>query len=542
MILDNPYYVDAIWLSTAFLTGLAMKKINQPSLIGFLLTGLILNLFGVTESNISSLLSILSDIGIMLLLFTIGLKIDIKSILQKEVLITSSLHMIVSVVFIGGIIFLFSYFGFSLFTDITLKSALLIGFALSFSSTVFVIKILEDRGEISSFHGKISIGILIVQDIIAVIFISISSGNLPSIWAIALIPYLFVVRFILFRLLSLSGHGELLTLFGFFSTLIAGALVFSIVGIKADLGALTIGILLAQHKKSKELYERMMSYKDFFLIAFFVSIGLIGIPTMKTIYIVLILSVFIHFKGVLYLVILSSFKIKARTNFLTSIILGNFSEFGLIVSAVGYQSNLISKDWMVIMALLLIFSFILSSPLNAYAHQIFDKYKKYILILNRNNYCIDDETISLGTSNYIIAGMGSIGLPAYKYYDSMGLDVVGIDYDRSIVETLQKKELNIFWGDTTNILFWEKADFSKIQMVVLAMSDFQSNYNTMIEISRIKDRKFSVGVICHYYDEIKKFKAIGADYIYDYKSNVGIDFAEQTVKFAERAGFEPAVL
>lgn len=129
-----------------------------------------INYVGYHDGKLNSAIDAMADIGVMLLLFTIGLKLKVKSLIKKEIWATASLHLILSVVIFSSIILAISYVGFSLFTDMSWQSALLIGFALSFSSTVFVVKILEDRGEVSAFHGKIAIGILIIQDIFAVLF------------------------------------------------------------------------------------------------------------------------------------------------------------------------------------------------------------------------------------------------------------------------------------------------------------------------------------------------------------------------------------
>ena len=121
----------------------------------------------------------------------------------------------------------------------------LVGFAFSFSSTVFAVKVLEERGEMSSLHGKIAIGILVMLDIFAVIFLAISTGKAPNIWALALLIGLPVLRPIMFWILNRSKHGELLPLFGFFFALVLGYQAFEFAGLKGDLGALIIGMMFA---------------------------------------------------------------------------------------------------------------------------------------------------------------------------------------------------------------------------------------------------------------------------------------------------------
>jgi glutathione-regulated potassium-efflux system ancillary protein KefC len=221
-------YIDAIWLGFAFLSGLVMKQLGLPTLIGFLATGFFLNYAGLAEGNLKDIIGSLSDLGITLLLFIIGLKIKFKSLVQKEILITASAHMLISILAFASLVFLMGYTGLRLFSGLSIYSALAIGFALSFSSTVFVVKTLEDRGEMTARHGKLAIGILIIQDIFAVIFITLTNDTVPSIWALTLPLYLYVVRFLLNPLLRRSGHGEMLTVFGFFAPLILGSLAFDL--------------------------------------------------------------------------------------------------------------------------------------------------------------------------------------------------------------------------------------------------------------------------------------------------------------------------
>jgi len=527
----DPIVIDALWLSIAFLSGLLAKRLGLPALIGFLLTGIVLNVTWIKQGNIHVVLSALSDLGLMLLLFTIGLKIKVKSLLKKEVWFTASVHILISVIVFGGLVFGLTFTGIRLFSELSLASAFLIGFALSFSSTVFVAKILEERGELSSFHGKIAIGILVVQDIFAVVFLAFTSNKTPTLWALFLPLYLYVIRWVLFKILDNSGHGELLTAFGFFAAWVTGAIAFKLVGVKPDLGALIMGMLLVQHKKADELYDRMMNYKDFFLIAFFVSIGLTGMPGWGTVLIALVLTPLMFLKGGLFVVLFSRFKLRARTAFLTSLSLSNFSEFGLIIAVVGMKMGLLSADWLMIIALLMTFSFLVATPLNTRVHKIFDRYRYIIMKLNTGKQYIDEEPSSFGDAEYLVIGMGSIGRPAYDHLNGLHPSkVVGIDFKHDNVEVLKEKGYKAEWGDATNSIFWRSGKFSQIKLVLLAMSDFNANNNTLTEIMKMKRRKFKVAAVTHYAEEIAEFKKRNVDYIYDYKSNIGADFAEQTTK------------
>lgn len=526
----EPIYIDALWLGIAFISGLAMRQLGLPTLIGFLATGFFLNYSGIVDGNLKDLIGSLSDLGITLLLFTIGLKIKFRTLIQKEILFTASAHMIITSLAFAGLIFLMSYTGLRYFSDLGIYSALAIGFALSFSSTVFVVKTLEDRGEMSARHGKMAIGILIIQDIFAVAFITLTNDEVPSIWALTLPLYIYIIRFLLNPLLKKSGHGEMLTVFGFFAPLILGSFAFDLVNVKYDLGALIIGMLLVNHPKVDELYERMMSFKDFFLIAFFINIGLAETPTLSTFIIAFALLALVLFKGLLFNVLMAIFDLRARTNFLTALSLTNYSEFGLIVGAVAAKLGYISDEWLVILAVLMSLSFLLSAPLNSRSYELYDRFKKHLTIINRTSKEIDCQPVISDQVRYLVVGIGSIGLPAFNYFHKQhGDKVLAIDYSSEKVNSLKSEGFQAVWGDTTDREFWEENNFSQVDLVVLSMSDYASNYNTLKQINKMKHRKFKVATICHYEDELEKFENMAVDYVYYYKKELGEDFAEHAL-------------
>ena len=524
-------FIDALWLVIAFACGIIAKRINLPPLIGFLITGFILNATGLTQGHVKEILQILSDLGVMLLLFTIGLKINIRNLLKREIWATATIHMFISVLSLSSVVFLLSFTGLRVIGDFSFASALLIGFALSFSSTVFVVKVLEERGELNSYHGKIAIGILVVQDLFAVLFITFANGVWPSIWVLTLPIYLWLAKLLLHKLFSVVDHGELLTIFGMFAAFITGALSFHAVGLKPDLGALVAGMLITPHPRSKEMYDRMRGYKDLFLTAFFINIGLSGIPGAGHIITALILVLLISLKGGLFLFILSRFRLRARTAFLASISLGNYSEFALITGVVGMQAGWISGDWIMILAVAMSLSFLVASPLNHRAHDLFDYFKPWITRLNRKTKSEDEEPITFGNAQYLIVGMGDIGVSAYRYLsENEGANVAGIDYDIDLITSLQAEGYKVSWGDSTDSNLWDVADLQLIEMVIFALDDFPTSINSIREIKKVSRYSFKVGVISHFPDEEEVFRELGVDHIYNYRLRLGRDLVESLLE------------
>ena len=182
--------MDPLWILGAFIFGSASSKVGLPPLVGYLMAGFALN--GLNIEGGETLQNI-ADAGVTLLLFTIGLKLKIKNLIKPEVWAGTTIHMLITIIFLSAALWAAGSFGIHLLTDLNWESAILIAFALSFSSTVFAIKVLEEKKEMSSRHASTAIGILIMQDIIAVIFLAFSTGKIPSLWAAPLIASLFFI-------------------------------------------------------------------------------------------------------------------------------------------------------------------------------------------------------------------------------------------------------------------------------------------------------------------------------------------------------------
>lgn len=495
--------------------------------------GFALSYFGLNEGG--SALHIVADLGIMLLLFTIGLKLDVKSLLTKEIWLSSGLHMVLSLMAFSTVIFLITFLGLGGLTELGWKASMLLGFALSFSSTVYAVKVLEERGEMTSFHGNISIGILIMQDIIAVVFLTFSKGEMPNLWALGLPIYLFIIHYFLIWLLKFIDQGELLTLFGFMSAFVAGAIVFELVGLKPDLGALIMGILIGSHSRSKELAKHMLNFKDFFLISFFLNIGLSGLPSMNMILISLVLLLLIPIKAGLFMLILTQLNLRARTAWNVTLSLSNFSEFGLIVSVIGLKTGILDEQWMVILALTMSFSYLLASPFNNKVHSLFERYSHILMRLNTKKDHPDDQPLDLGDAQVIICGMGHVGRAAYhQLTKEFGDKVIGIDYNKNVTSSLQQSHKNVVWGDSTDFNFWRNVKMSDVTFVMLTMSDHASNLNTALALSNCKRRDFNISAPGHNLKEHTELKGAGVNYVYNYYSRAGTDFANSFMTYMDQ--------
>ncbi|WYD80076.1 MAG: cation:proton antiporter family protein [Candidatus Electrothrix gigas] len=523
--------MNPLWIVAAFFFGALVSRIGLPPLVGYLLAGFALNSIGVPGSE---LLETAADAGVTLLLFTIGLKLKIKTLAKPEIWAGTTIHMTVTVILFGILIQLLRVAGLPLFEQLTVQTSLLIAFALSFSSTVFAVKVLEGKNEMASRHAVIAIGILIMQDIIAVIFLAASTGKIPSLWAVPLLALLYIARPVLGKLMTLCGHGELLMLFGILMT-VAGYSGFELVGLKGDLGALVTGMLFATHPKTQELANRLLGFKDLFLICFFLNIGISGSPTLSGIIIALLLALIMPLKTALFFILLARFRLRARTAFLSSLSLSNYSEFGLIVGSIGVAQGWISSEWLVVIAIALSLTFILAAPLNAVSHSIYARCSGQLKSFETLVRLPEDMPLDAGKAEIVILGMGGVGTSAY---DAMkrryGDIVIGVDFNAEKVRQHRKKARRVIFGDADDSDFWKRFEPSEstVRLVMLALPDPKTS---IFAIEQMKEQGYTgqITASVRYEDEIPLLQKAEVDAVYSLYEEAGVGFADHVCEHVD---------
>ncbi|WP_341658853.1 cation:proton antiporter family protein [Vibrio sp.] len=514
--------MELVLLSAAFLAGFVSLKCHLPPLVGFLLAGFALHGFGF-ESN--ETIVTLADLGVTILLFSIGLKLDVKTLLSKEIWAGATLHNLFSTALFCAALFCLKFLGISSLASMSPEQLLLLSFALSFSSTVFAVKTLQEKGEMNATYGTIAIGILVMQDIFAVIFLTASTGKIPHWYAIILFA-LPLLRPLFYKVLDWVGHGEMLVLFGIFFALVVGAGLFKFVGMKPDLGALILGMLLAGHSKASELSKALFNLKELLLVCFFLNIGLSVQPTMTGLALALLFLILLPIKGILYFTVLNAFKFRVRTSLLASLSLFNFSEFGLIVGGLAFKLGWLSSDLLVALALAVSISFIIASPLNRKGHELYRRSGHWLKEHAAESLNNRDKLINPGNAQVLILGMGRIGTGAYdEIVTRYGKVSLGIEVREDAAEEHQQEGRNVIAGDATDPDFWERIiDTANVKLVLLAMPHHQGN---QIALEQLKQRGFSgqTAAIAAYSDQIESLLEEGVDAAFNVYREAGTGFA-----------------
>jgi predicted Kef-type K+ transport protein len=513
---------DVAWISLAFFLGFLAKHVGLPPLVGFLATGFILNSLGIGSGE---MLQKLADLGITLLLFTIGLKLNLKVLIRPQVWLVTALHIVIIIALFGAAIFGLALMSVPLFSSLDLKFSLMLAFALSFSSTVFVVKSLEEKGEMKSLHGRIAIGILVMQDLAAVIFLAASTGKLPSLWALLLLLFI-PLRPLLHHLLYKTGHGELMILYGLVLAL-GGAELFELGGVKGDLGALIMGVLISTHPKSKEMAKSMLGFKDLFLVGFFLSIGISGQLSLEALVIGLLLVPFVFAKSALFFAFMTRFKLRARTSLLATLNLTNYSEFGLIVAAISVKNGWMDGEWLVVIAIAISLSFIIAAVLNSRGDKIYNTHRNYWLKFQRKERLPDDMILDTFGATIAVFGMGRVGSGAYdKMRELHGKTVVGIDFDAELVKKNQSMGRNVLHGDPSDADFWDKIEQDhNIKLVMLALPNLEATLDALEQLRKISFPG-RIAATAKFPDEDKLLRQSGATHVFNIYTEAGAGFAE----------------
>jgi predicted Kef-type K+ transport protein len=507
--------LDPIIILAALLCGMASRALGLPALIGYLGAG-----FALHEIHISGgdILHVLAEMGITLLLFTIGLKLQPANLLKTNVWGTTLLQILIMqlafvlLLTLAGWIYPGLQLGFG--------TSMVVAFALTFSSTVFVIQLMQERGEMASRHANLAVGILILQDLAAVMFLVFTGSKVPDISALLLL-LLIPLRPLVFRLLSHCGHGELFTLFGLVLA-IGGAALFQSMGVKGDLGALLIGAALAGHQKSKELARNLLHFKDLFLVGFFLSIGLDGWPRGELVALSVALGLVVVFKPLVYFQLMARLHTPPRTALLGALSLGNYSEFGLIVIAVAAQTGWVDSEWTSALSLSIAISFLLSSMINKQSHALYQRWRPRIQRFETRR--TQERHPDTSGVRVMILGMGNIGTGAYEASaERYGRDVLGIDENDRKLHEHRLQHRRVAAADASDPDFWHSVNLEELELVMLALTNHQENL-LVVRLLQGMGYRGGIAAVVRFREEAEELEEMGVS-AFNLYAQAGAGFA-----------------
>ncbi len=514
----NPFVQFGLILLITLGVSFVMRLLKQPLIIGYILAGVIAGPFMLGIVHESETLNTFAEMGIAFLLFIVGLYLSPRVI--KEVGKISLVTGLGQIVFTSLIGFLLAFsFGFSWVV------ALYIAIALTFSSTIIIVKLLTDKDALDKLYGKISIGFLLVQDLVAIIMLVVISsfalgGNISEVLlptllkGIGLMAVLLPVSYYVLPRMSefFAKSQEFLFLFSVAWGL-GLSLLFYFSGFSIEVGALIAGIMLAMSPYSHEIASKLKPLRDFFIIAFFIVLGskMVFGDIQHLIAPAILLSLFVLIGNPLIVMILMGiFGYSKKTGFMAGLTVAQISEFSLILIALGVRSGALTQDILSFVTLIGLLTIAGSTYMIIYSDKVFNKLSGFLSLFERKG--IKEKDIPKKDYQYILLGHNRIGYSVIKAFSKITKDFLVVDYDPETVKRLRNKGIDCVYGDVDDADFLEELEIYKAKVVVSTIQETESGELILDVIKRNKSASIVVLTARQLRDALELYKS-GADYV-----------------------------
>lgn len=524
--MDNIFTQLAFILGLSSLLGFFVYKLKLPLLIAYLLVGLLIAGFKNFDIPYAQALAFLPEMGIAFVLFLVGMELDLREFKRfgKQILIAGILQIIITCV-LGT--FLAQSFGFRLI------EAVYLGIGLSFSSTIVVVKMLIDRKELGSLYGRLSVGVLLLEDFLAVIVLLLLTSvtsigiNLESVlpFSVLLLKVLalFAVSWVLSKLLlsrllkAVSDSGELLLL-----TALAWCFIYVsvaiVLGFSSLIGAFLGGVSLASSAFSYQIQGKIKPMRDFFVALFFVYLGTqVDFSDLSKSYLI-ILSFILYsvvVKPVIFILLFGLFGFKKHTMFHTAINMSQISEFSLIIILIGLKRGLVDSRSLTVIAVCSIISIIISSFLISRSGRLYKAISFILAFFEREGekfYLEENKNKEDIENHVVIIGAHRVGGELVKYFKKENIPQIVLDFNPHVVEFLRKQKIPVIFGDMGDPEVLEILDFKKAKMIISTSPDLHDN---KLLLEDLKNKRVFAPVIvrAETIKEATVLYASGADYV-----------------------------
>lgn len=535
-ITQSSFSEIAALLVLATVAGFIGILLRQPLIVSFLAVGLIVGPSGLDMVQSEEKIQLLSELGIAVLLFLVGIKLDVKLIRSiGGVSVLTGLGQVLFTASIGYVI--------GLLIGLDSISSLYVAVALTFSSTIIIVKLLSDKREIDALHGQIALGFLIVQDLVVVIAmialatIGIGAGHggghgvesNTSILQVALSGLgllLFVVLFVRFLATPLTERlakaPELLVIFA-----IAQATFFAaageIIGLGMEVGGLLAGVALASTPYRESIAARLAPLRDFLLLFFFIALGAALDLSLLSHHVpgAIVFSLFVLLGNpLIVLTIMGAMGYRKRTGFLAGLTVAQISEFSLIFIAMGISLGHLQQDILGLVTLVGIVTIALSTYMITYSHQLYAVFEPLLGVFERKNAPMEPETSHPhGQYDVIIFGLGRLGTGIATRLRNRGVRVLGLDFNPTAIKYWKAQGLPTAYGDVTDPELIAELPLKHASWVVSAIPQHHSGLvigdtrKTIIQLINASGFKGKLATISQSRRETEELEAAGVDLV-----------------------------
>lgn len=484
----------------ATIAGIIARFFKQPLIPAYIIAGIILGpVLGLITDQ--ETITLLAEIGIAFLLFIVGMELDLRRLKEIGAVATLGGALQIVILFILGVLT-------GIFLRYELLPAIYIGIIMAFSSTMVVIKLLGDRNELDTLHGRIIIGFLLMQDIFAIIALSVLSRIDGGTGGTSLISGLFIAsgllvlafflgKFIFPGLFAWAAKTPELLFILAVSVCLAFALLFTYAGFSLVIGAFVAGIILGNLHYNSEIVSRIKPLKDFFGVIFFGAIGLklqtVNFGAIITPFVILLLFTIIILP-IITITICALFGYKRRTAFLTGISLAQLSEFSLIIVMQGHLLGHIGDDIFGVTILLTIITIMMTSYFIKYEEPLYRRLSKGLRVFE-NVSKINKELENISDDHQhevVLAGYDRTGYSIFKTLQRMKKDFVVVEYDPEIIRKLIEENVPCIYGDIGDVEILEKLRLKNVKLVI---STIPHQADTLLLMKKVKEKNPDAHII-----------------------------------------------
>jgi Kef-type K+ transport system membrane component KefB/voltage-gated potassium channel Kch len=516
--MDNVFSGLSLIIVIGAAVALAMRLLGQPLIIGHILTGVIVGPAVLHIAKSPETLALFSDLGIALLLFIIGLGLNPRVI--KEVGRTATIVGVSQV----AVVTLLGYLaakGFGLGNT----PSLLLGASLAFSSTIIILKLISDKKEQGRLYGKIAVSVSLVQDILAIALVvvtsagsnnSISIGSLFTLLVKALVLggaiYVLSMRVLPKFHKLIAESQEFLFLFAIAWGLGSAAL-FQKIGLSSEIGALLAGICLAPLPSAQEISARLRPLRDFFLIVFFIALGSnLTLSSLGANIGLIIVGVLIAaiIKPLVAMSVLGFMGYTKRTSFKASLALAQVSEFSIVLILIALNKGLINREIVSAIVFMTLVSIAASTYMIIFSDRLFNYFEKYLGMFERRKAQVEQR--NEGNYELVLFGYQRGGHEFISLFKKLKKKYVVVDYDPEVIDVIEERKLNYLYGDATDVELLEEAGVERAKLVVSTIPDHQTN---MIVLNYLHAKNRNAISVIHADDpyEAAKLYEAGASYV-----------------------------
>lgn len=515
----------AVGLLVAVILGSIARFFRQPLILAYITAGVLISILGILKVGEQDVLPLMASFGVIFLLFLTGVELrisDLKFIGKSAIL--AGIGQLVATFLAGLAITNFLNFG--------LTESIYISLALTFSSTVIVVKLLSEKKDLNSLYGQISIGILLVQDAAAILALIILSGfatpgetftiaTISTILLKGLIVILLAIllnRLILPATFSYSAASPELLLITALTFCFIFAAFTKLVGFSLEIGAFIAGVALATSPYHLAISAKIRPIRDFFVVLFFIFLGTNMVITQLGQFIipVVVLSVFILVgTPIIVLVILGLLGHKKRTSFLTSVALAQISEFSLILVVTGLRLGHIGPEIVSLVAAVGIITITVSSYMITHSNWLYTKLAKYLDVFERKQLA---EGIIIKEGNFsdhiVLVGAEQVGKDLLRFLTKKtdGGKIIVVDFNPAVIENLAADGINALYGDIADFELLADLNFAAAKLIISTVPDVVDNL-TLVKTA--KNAGFAGPIITTAYwakDGVTLYEA-GADFV-----------------------------